>query len=145
MKIIQLALSWSTSRGHDTYGYNICRLDDMDTGKRFKTCGGGYDMTGTVFADWLEDTYQKQLLQLQGNAYYIHSEKFGYIKNPGDNRLYGMTHDQIRNRISLDGGCGLNSIMQIAEMIGLKFERLYNKRGHTTGWLVITDNLKVPT
>lgn len=42
--IKRLALSWSVSRGRDTYGYNICRLDDTSTGERFKCMGGGYDM-----------------------------------------------------------------------------------------------------
>lgn len=35
-----LSLSWSISRGRDTYGYNIARLDDHATGKRYRCSGG---------------------------------------------------------------------------------------------------------
>lgn len=58
-----LAISWSISRGTETYGYNICRLDDSQTGKRYR-CLGGYDMMGTVVGQWLEDLFQPQLKQL---------------------------------------------------------------------------------
>lgn len=59
-----LSLSWSVSRGRDTYGYNIARLDDRNTGERFRCMGGGYDMVGTVFGDWLEKTFQSELTEL---------------------------------------------------------------------------------
>jgi hypothetical protein len=55
MNSTHLNISWSVSRGQDTYGYNICRLDDTRTGKRYHLNGGGYDMIGTVLGDWLED------------------------------------------------------------------------------------------
>jgi len=59
-----LALSWSVSRGRDTYGYNICRLDVEHGGKRYRCNRGGYDMVGTVVADWLCGTYQERLQTL---------------------------------------------------------------------------------
>lgn len=140
MNINHLSLSWSTSRGRDTYGYNICRLDDRNEGRRFKCMGGGYDMVGTVFAMWLEANYQKPLLALQGQASNILSRKFGLVANPGENRFYGMTHDMEADRINLDGACGLESMLRIAEAIGLEVEREYVKkgvnRGRTIGWYV---------
>ncbi len=42
-----LAVRWSTSRGRDTYGYNICSVTDQATSKRYSCKGGGY---GTVRA-----------------------------------------------------------------------------------------------
>lgn len=69
--IKRLALSWSVSRGRDTYGYNICRLDDTSTGDRFKCMGGGYDMQGTVFGEWLAANYQPELLALKDRASYV--------------------------------------------------------------------------
>lgn len=139
-QINKLTLSWSISKGRDTYGYTICRLDDRNNGKRFRCMGGGYDMIGTVFGDWLETYYQKELLDIQGNAYMIWSAKFGRIENKDDNRFYGMTHDQIQNRVYLDGACGIESMMRIAEAIGLEIERDYiakgSHRGETIGWFV---------
>lgn len=69
--IKRLALSWSVSRGRDTYGYNICRLDDTSTEERFKCMGGGYDMQGTVFGSWLEAGYQDRLVELKDRANYF--------------------------------------------------------------------------
>lgn len=61
MNINHLRMSWSVSRGRDTYGYNICKLTDGNTGKQYRCMGGGYDMQGTVFGDWLEANYPDRL------------------------------------------------------------------------------------
>lgn len=132
-----LALSWSTSRGRDTFGYNICRLDDRSTDKRYKCMGGGYDMVGTVVGNYLQEAFQKELLSIQGNAYHINSAKFGYIENVGSNRLYGMLHDQVNGLVMIDGGCGLESVKRIAEAIGVTITSNYNKRkARTEGFFV---------
>jgi hypothetical protein len=34
-----LAISWAISRGRDTYGYNICRLDDTLIDVRYRCMG----------------------------------------------------------------------------------------------------------
>lgn len=139
-QINKLTISWAVSKGVNTFGYNICRLDDRNNGHRFRTIGGGYDMIGTVFGQWLETYYQNELLEIQCNAYMIRSAKFGLIENKGDTRFYGMTHDQIQNRIYLDGACGIESMIRIAEAIGLEVERDYiakgRRRGETIGWFV---------
>ena len=97
-------------------------------------------MIGTVFGEWLEANYQKELLNIQGNAFMIWSAKFGRIENEGYNRFYGMTHDQGQNRVYLDGACGIESMIRIAEAIGLDVERDYiakgRRRGETIGWFV---------
>lgn len=137
MKIHHLALSWSTSLGRDTYGYNICRLDDRTNRKRYKTCGGGYDMIGVVFADWLEHNYQERLLALFSDK----KEECGYAVK-GYYRMgdyYGMTLTPAR-RVSLDGACGISAMRHIAEAIGLDVQWEGNRKGHTTGFFVV-DNL----
>jgi len=122
-----LALSWSISRGVETYGYNICRLDDTSaTGKRYRCMGGGYDMVGTVFGDWLADRYQDRLL--------------AYCSKMPDEaaKLYWLRIVTQRHgpRISLDGACGLDSMIRVAEAIGLTVRRTSNRKGHTTGFNV---------
>lgn len=48
-----LALKWTVSRARDTHGYNVVTLTDTSTDRSFRAIGGGYDMEGTVFAEWL--------------------------------------------------------------------------------------------
>lgn len=138
MNINYLAISWSVSRGQDTYGYNICRLDDRNNGKRYRTCGGGYDMVGTVFGDWLADVYQTRLVA------YVKSRKAeladcGYSV-PGYfclANVYGLTYNENKvQKVTLDGACGIDSMQHIADAIGLEFQWEGNKKGHTLGYFV---------
>ena len=121
-QINHLSLSWSVSKGANTYGYNICRLDDRNNGKRFRCLGGGYDMIGTVFGEWLEYYYQAELLKIK------------------DCDFYGLMYLADKNKVSLDGACGIESMIRIAEAIGLEVERDYiatgRRRGETVGWFV---------
>lgn len=142
--IKRLALSWSVSRGRDTYGYTICRLDDTSTGERFKCMGGGYDMRGTVFGEWLEACYQDRLLAMKDRSnIQVSPEGVRQSSAPegwGEGHLYGMTYYAADNRISLDGSCGLECMIRIAEAIGLEVERDYiakgRRRGESVGWYV---------
>lgn len=137
-QINHLVLSWSVSKGRDTYGYNICRLDDRNNGQRYRTIGGGYDMIGTVFGEWLQENYQEKLQEIKARSHYITDEK-GTGSNPRSDRLYGMRW-KTDNTVSLDGACGIESMIRIAEAIGLEVERDYIKkgkrRGETVGWYV---------
>lgn len=137
-QINHLVLSWSVSKGRDTYGYNICRLDDRNNGKRFRCMGGGYDMIGTVFGEWLQENYQGQLQAIKARSHYITDEN-GIVSNPRSDSLYGMRW-KTDNTVSLDGACGLECMIRIAEAIGLDVERDYIKkgkrRGETVGWYV---------
>lgn len=134
-----LAFTWSVSRGRDTYGYNIARLDDTTTGKRYTCMGGGYDMTGTVFGDWLQDVYQDRLREIATRAH-TYWRPGTRTPNPSPDALYGMTtHLDDPNtveRVTVDGGCGLSAMEQIADAIGLTVRKLWNRKGHTTGFIV---------
>lgn len=124
-----LTLTWSISRGVDTAGYNIARLDDGNTGKRYRTCGGGYDMVGTVFGDWLSDVHQDALQALRDTAVaYVGTHR----KHP---TLYGLFF-KADGSAYCDGTCGIESMIRICEAIGLDVERLSNKKGHTRGFVV---------
>lgn len=141
MNINKLSLSWSVSRGRETYGYNICRLDDRERGQRFKCMGGGYDMVGTVLAEWLCANYQEKLLAIkERSAYYFSTEKGHESRDPENGAFYGMKYHVDDNKISIDGACGLDCVMRIAEAIGLEFNRDYiakgRRRGETIGWYV---------
>ena len=125
-----LALTWSTSRGRDTYGYNIARLDDTETGNRYRTCGGGYDMTGTVFGDWLAARHQDAL-----KALHTESEPYAQTSRRKHPKLYGLFF-RADGSAYCDGACGIESMIRIAEAIGLSVRRTHNRKGHTTGFHV---------
>jgi hypothetical protein len=132
-----LALSWSTSRARETYGWNIQRLDDTTTDKRYRTCGGGYDMTGTVLADWLADVYQAELRTLAPRAGAWYSKANGYRTNPDRvNGLYGLSINEDTGTASIDGACGIRSVEMIAAAIGIGFRATVNRRGHAIGYMV---------
>ena len=132
-----LTLSWSISRGRDTYGYNIRRLDDTATGKRYRCSGGGYDMTGTVLADWLADVYQSELQALAPRAGAWYSKAGGYRTNPDRlHGLYGLSINEDTGTASIDGACGIRSVEMIAAAIGIGFRATVNRRGHAIGYMV---------
>lgn len=150
-----LTLSWSTSKGRDTHGYNICRLDTpqhridykdanwaFKPARRFSCMGGGYDMVGTVFADWLEDRYQDRLLKIKHRIACHILE--GGKRAQTDSGLYGGTyftageHSCGNEYVSLDGACGFRSIETIAAAIGVSATRNSNARGKLIG-IMITD------
>ena len=60
----KLVFKWGVSRGRDTYGYRICSLLVDDT--KVSMCnGGGYDMKGTCFGDWVAHKFKDELLKLE--------------------------------------------------------------------------------
>lgn len=146
METNYLAIKWTVSRGRDTYGYNIVTLTDQDSGKRYSCNGGGYDMTGTVFGQWLMDTHRAELLSIAGRAYDLRviadpDKASGVIENRDG--LYGMrsysyTYDSDLDYVHLDGACGLSSMERIAEAIGLTIKHTYDRKGQTTGFIVTT-------
>ena len=127
MKISHL----SVSRGKDTYGYTICRLDDREAGKRYRCKGGGYDMLGTVFGDWLQDVYQEELVAHVANLVQTDCgyAVAGYKKVDG---LCGLTINP-NGTITLDGAGGLRSMIRIAEAIGLGVQGEYQETGRNRG------------
>ena len=141
-----LSVKWSTSRGRDSYGWNICTLTDDLTGKKYRTCGGGAfgDMLGTVFASWMRDVYKQKLLDF-ANA---NPEKVrrlstgvnGYAVTDERYRLYGFDviaePGKPAHEISIDGACGLSSMERIAGAIGLHKMWHGTPKGRTQGWTV---------
>lgn len=122
-----LEIKWTVSRGRDTYGYNICTIKDTRRDTRHRCNGGGYDMQGTSFGNWLEDTYQARLIEIKDKAHSISDENGWHDQEGGS--LYGMVYRTGNNTVMLDGACGLSSMMKIAEAIGLKLESVYSRSG----------------
>ena len=145
-----LEISWSTSRGRDTYGYNICKLTDTATRKVYRTLGGGYDMLGTVVGDWMQDAYQDRLRAISDRAGSVYTDGVGgsyktftneYGRTLPDH-FYGMTREYTSGNVTLDGACGLRAMEYVAEAIGVDLRAIVNRKGHVTGYLV-NDAVKV--
>lgn len=130
LQIHSVSISWSISRGRETYGWNICRATSRQTGKTYRTMGGGYDMVGTVVGDWFAAEYQAELQAMKEQA----QAKGGHA-HPN---FYGLTiqHD---GTVSLDGACGIDCMLNIIEACGFEYQRQYDPRKKskaTTGYLI---------
>lgn len=123
-----LELKYSISKARDTYGDNIVTL--IDECKKYRTLGGGYDMIGTVFAQWLKDHYYDELFQLAQDE----------IKRKEE--YYGLFVSDDKAKIWLDGCCGFECIKKIAKAIGLEVQTIWKKNHGYTYILVGAKNDK---
>ena len=153
VKDTYLDVTWSISRAQDTYGYNRVTVRDVETGKRFVECGGGFDMLGSALGQWLQNTHQELLLCHSADAYATYNPVFGFrTKDYQSSWLYGMTYnikggDNGERSVSLDGACGLDCMLRIAKHIGLDLKpvKAYNRKGQCTGvkgWHVSSKEFK---
>jgi hypothetical protein len=135
-----LSVTWGISKARDSYGYSRVQVQDVETSKRFSACGGGYDMLGDCFGQWLQSTHQTLLLAYSDLAHdisvqYEQGKPWQRTENPQG--LCGMTLNtrQGVQDISLDGGCGLDCMIRIARAIGLSVDAIktYNRRGQCSG------------
>lgn len=112
---------WTVSRGRDTYGYNICSL--WIDGRKVASCdGGGYDLMGTCLGEWLEATFAERLCeQIKQNMYAL---EFHHADHKPDEN--GARYSQIptahHTLATINGACGMQTVMAIGEAIGLTFE-----------------------
>lgn len=121
-----LKITVGTSRGRETYGYNIVTLTDTKTGKKYRTCGGGYDMTGTVLAEWMGDVLQpalKALLESQGFEPGGYAGPYDAAKEAG--RQYGAGISK-KGVAYMDGACGQNTVQALLGKLGYSCQ--------TVGW-----------
>lgn len=110
-KYLELAFSYGTSRGRDTYGYNLVTLTGVcgNDGK-YRECGGGYDMQGSAVGQFIKDQFKNALLELTGQCdnFYGFSFKDDYLK--------------------VDGACGLNCMEKIlTNLLGYEVSYEYKR------------------
>ena len=128
-----LKFKYTTSKGRDSYGYNICSLW-VDGEKQSSTCGGGYDMKGTALGNWIARKFEKELLKFNKSFYGLtfhdpnyqpskeclkEEEKDELTKLLGSARLRDF-HKQSSDLPTekhtiprLDGACGFESMTSI--------------------------------
>lgn len=151
-----LSYKRGTSRGADTYGYTLVTLCD-ENGKRFRTCGGGYDMLGTVAGEALVYHFGARLLALhkkaetysQGGKW--HTRRAMITRPNGERTLdtspnykkhvygitahYGDTQKDIKG-LSLDGATGFSNVQGIAKLIGVEIKEVYD-RSNRHNWKLL--------
>jgi hypothetical protein len=127
-----LVFKWTTSRGQDTYGYNICSLYVNDK-KVNSNCGGGYDMQGTAFGEYLTANYKDQLREfakedIKKGTWDKKSIETRYHTSEV-NGLYGLIYSSFTDHkgkrkeyLYCDGACGMGSMRKIAEALNLELE-----------------------
>lgn len=124
-----IKITHGTSRGRDTYGYNLVTAIDSTTGKRFQECGGGYDMVGSAMGRWLASTLQsefKSYLESFGMSEgdYCHSGDMARENN----WPYGAGIS-LKGNAFIDGACGFNEIRKALNGMGYTIESVgYNNR-----------------
>ena len=154
-----LFFKWTTSRGAQTYGYNICSLWVRGE-KLASNCGGGYDMKGRAFGDFLQEYYQERLIKLHrraGSRYSIapkgsRADKAGKgfkrlktkSRRPYSHHgeFYGLTAYYKRGEstpyeVCLDGACGFESMQKIAKAIGITLK--WQSQSNASSLYTMTD------
>lgn len=121
-----LTFKYTTSKGRDTYGYNIVSL--YANGQRVaRTCGVGYDMRGTCLGQYIKDNYLERLKTLKGNHGSM-DDGAGYYgltfyqKEDATGKYINIKSYEEGATVSLDGACGENEMVRIAGAIGLNLE-----------------------
>lgn len=113
-----LKVTYGTSRGRDTYGYNLVTVVDSKNNKRYRQCGGGYDMRGAALADWMEDCLQDELLAYLQSCGMVSGER---CSNGDAAYKTGYPYGAYITKAGVagfDGACGVESVRKCLEGMG---------------------------
>ena len=135
-----LKFKWTTSKARDSYGYNVCTLL-VDSEKKARCNGGGYDMKGTCFGSWIEKEFKKDLLKFKQDFYGLtyhdpnwqpSNECLEEEKKDELTKLTGLARLRDFHKASsklptekhtipqIDGACGFSSVEKILNHLGFK-------------------------
>ncbi len=106
---------WTTSQARDTYGYNICTLRDARDSKLSSTCGGGYDMQGKAFGEFINQTFPEELKRINSADFYGLTH---YNRKTRKMQKFGSKH----TNSYVDGACGFNCMQKIIAKIGFDYK-----------------------
>lgn len=145
-----LTETWTVSRGRETYGYNICTIRayssvwEKTKGVELANAsckGGGYDMAGTSLADCLAalpDVQQALQRLITKETAETFQDVDGTYRNP--NTKYYGSFLKADGTVSLDGGVGTSTVLEIFQAAGVNVTPNYQKkRGgklDRIGWFV---------
>lgn len=138
----QILLKYGVSKGRDTYGYNIVTMY-VDGTKVTQTCGGGYDMRGTVLGKYATEQYKELLKSLTANYGSMDTTKGFYGLN-----FYSKEHERHNtyhegDNVYIDGACGWSSVERILNEIGVTIEWLRDLGTKNTDAILLTESVPV--
>ena len=138
MKSHHLVISWGTSRGHETYGYTLATLREHGH-VMARQCGGGYDMRGAAFADWLNKVYGSRYFDLDLSARDGQGKRLTGASGPTPYYgLYSWIDSKTgKEKRAINGACGFSTVCNLAAAIGL--EVLLIDAGKKTDIITVTD------
>ncbi len=139
MTLIEGRLKYGTSKGKDTEGWGTCSL--YINGHRVASCkGGGYDMRGTCFGEWIQSTYQDRLAQIRHRGVTFPSNPMA----DRPDRLYGLIIND--DKLVIDGACGLESVFRIAKAIGIGIRQWGRSTARETVYVINDEGMnEVPS
>ena len=129
MEMTKLLFKWTTSKGRETYGYNICSLW-IDGTKQNQTCGGGYDMKGTALGQYINAQFKTELKQLAAKeieeSKKVQPERYYNSSCAG---IYGLIYwgQEGKHSLYCDGACGFDAMQSVLKALGysLEYARTY--------------------
>ncbi len=147
---VEARIRWNT---HKPTGYPQCNLN-VGGDKVARCNGGGYDMVGTCFGDWVAATFVPQLNKLTTKFYGLtfHDPNFDaakvVVKETGrtveemEKAGTSLGLDRYQQTMwasspvptathtepQIDGGCGLDAVRTIFEAIGGKIKWVKDRR-----------------
>jgi hypothetical protein len=131
-KSFQLTVRRGKSRSLDSLGYPTLTITDARFEKLGNRCfqvnGGGYDLLGTAFGNWLERHYDHRLLVHWRNTPSIATSGGFSVSDIG-----GMA------RVTLNGVVGMSVMERYAQAIGLDVTLIYGPRNSAVQRIDITD------
>lgn len=128
-----LTFNWTTSHARNTYGWNICTLRDFKGDKIASTCGGGYDMKGTVLGEMINKYFTHELKKLSTKDFYGLSH---YNPKAKTHKRRFLKHATSNTKTYVDGGCGFESMNRILEKIGFKLQFVKETKNSSTYILI---------
>ena len=124
-KLSTLHFKWTTSRGKDTYGYNICSLLDWNNNRVSKTTGGGYDMKGTALGYMMNEYLQDELRKINSKDYYG-------LRHYNNKTKKSQKRASKHTKTYVDGACGFNCMVDILNKIGFDVKFVRETRNSST-------------
>ena len=141
-----IKFKWTVSKARDSYGYNICTL--IVDGEKVSRCnGGGYDMKGTCFGNWVAYQFKDELLKFkkQFHGLTFHNpnykvddeiilkeqkgESFGLERYQDFYKQSSKLPTEKHTIAQIDGACGFSCVENILNELGYSLTCVYYKDG----------------
>jgi len=102
---------WTTSKAENSYGWSLVTARDWRGEKVASTCGGGYDMTGTVLADILKVAFPDRVKALAAKV----PKADEVVESWSDaSELRHAVYVNKDGEVFLEGGTGIRTMQNIA-------------------------------